>query len=202
MAGQHSWSRIVKFYAKAISVYGLMVVFIWLAVRPVDSLAHTRTVSITKSPTSQFVAMPKITLVSGIPDQIVIPSESVNLPVDEAYYNPTSATWTLSGYRTQFLMSSAPANNVGGETFIYGHNNDYVFGALRHHTPAVGATALVYTTNGHILSYIFESVRSVGPNDVAVLNYQGPPILLIQTCTGSLNEWRTMYKFDFYKVIQ
>ncbi len=191
-----------SFYVKAAAVYLLTIVFLWYIVRPASSLAQSRIVSITKPSIPAHSYIEKVPLVSGIPTQIVIPSESVNLPIDEGYYNASNATWTLSGYKTQFAMSSALANNLNGETFIYGHNNDYVFGALRHHTPQVGSTALLYTSNGHIFSYIFESSMSVSPSDVAVLDYAGPPILIIQTCTGSLNEWRTMYKFDFYKVMQ
>ena len=99
-------------------------------------------------------------------------------------------------------MFSSLANNAGGDTFIYGHNNDFVFGALRHNTPQPNALALIYTDNGHIFSYSFQSVTSVAPNDVSALDYRGRPIMTIQTCTGSLNEWRTMYKFDFVGVLQ
>lgn len=143
-----------------------------------------------------------IKLIYGRPVRIVIPSESVDLPLIPGVYDPATNSWTLSGYEAQFATSSAPANNVGGETFIYGHNNNYVFGALRHVTPTVGAEALIYTDNNHIFSYRFEKIWSVGPDDVTTLEYQGPPVLLIQTCTGSLNELRTMYLFKFVKVAQ
>jgi hypothetical protein len=98
-------------------------------------------------------------------------------------------------------MVSALANNAAGETFVYGHNNDFVFGSLRHKTPAIGSVALLYTDNGHIFEYHFSAVTSLSPSDTSVLDYSGTPILLIQTCTGSLNEWRTEYTFQFYKVI-
>ena len=145
---------------------------------------------------------PQVIEISGTPNRITIPSESLDLPVIPGVYDPSTDAWTLSGYKAQFATVSAPANNVGGETFIYGHNNDYVFGALRHVTPTVGAEAFVYTTNGHVLAYTFQKTWSVGPYDVGTLDYQGPSVLLIQTCTGSLNELRTMYFFTFEKVVQ
>jgi sortase (surface protein transpeptidase) len=98
-------------------------------------------------------------------------------------------------------MISAVANNTSGDTFIYGHNNDYVFGAFRHITPTPGATAFVYTANGHIFDYTFDSSLNLSPDDTSILTYQGPPVLTIQTCTGSVNEWRTMYRFNFDKVV-
>jgi sortase (surface protein transpeptidase) len=145
---------------------------------------------------------PMVPVVSGQPDRITIPSEAVDLPVIPGIYDQATDSWTLSGYEAQFATVSTPANNIGGETFIYGHNNDYVFGALRHVTPSIGAEAFVYTDNGHIFAYTFERTWSVGPYDVSTLDYRGPPVLLIQTCTGSLNEWRTMYFFTFEKVVQ
>lgn len=146
--------------------------------------------------------MPKVVAVSGIPDRITIPSEELDLTVIPGAYDPSTDSWTLSGYKAQFATVSAPANNIGGETFIYGHNNDYVFGALRHVTPSVGVEAIVYTANGHEFAYTFQKTWSVGPYDVSTLDYQGPPVLLIQTCTGSLNEMRTMYLFTFERVAQ
>ena len=147
-------------------------------------------------------AAPKVVEVSGQPVRITIPSEHVDLPVIPGVYDPSTDSWTLTGYKAQFATTSEPANNLGGETFIYGHNNNYVFGALRHVTPSVGAEAFIYTDNGHVFAYTFVKTWSVGPYDVATLDYQGPPVLLIQTCTGSLNELRTMYFFNFEKVIQ
>ena len=147
-------------------------------------------------------AAPKIVEISGVPTRITIPSRYVDLTVVPGVYDPSTDSWTLNGYLAQFATTSAPANNVGGETFIYGHNNDYVFGALRHAAPTAGDEAFVYTTNGHIFAYTFDNTWSVGPYDVGTLDYQGPPVLLIQTCTGSLNQYRTMYLFTFDKVVQ
>jgi sortase (surface protein transpeptidase) len=146
--------------------------------------------------------VPKIVEISGQPNRITIPSEGVDLQVVPGVYDASTDSWTLNGYMAQFATVSAPANNVGGETFIYGHNNDYVFGALRHVTPSAGAEAFVYTTNDHEFAYTFKKTWSVGPYDVTTVDYQGAPVLLIQTCTGSLNQYRTMYLFTFEKVVQ
>lgn len=203
MHDEHAWTQKVRFFGNAATLYLLTIVCAWYAVQPLHPFDHTRNVALTKTAqTPHLPAAPKIKLISGRPVRIVIPSESVDLPLDPGYYDSATDSWTLSGYRAQFAMMSTLANNQGGETFIYGHNNDYVFGALRHVTPSVGAEALLYASNGHIFAYKFVSVKSLAPSDVSILNYQGPPILTIQTCTGSLNEWRTMYQFTFDKVVQ
>jgi hypothetical protein len=190
-------------------LYVLSIVCVLYIVRPLHPAgSHLNTIggfssaARTASPTAaDFVA--------GRPVRIVIPSsyvyqpnQYVDLPVDRGYYSSATNSWTLSGYHAQYDMSSSPANNHSGETFIYGHNNDYVFGAFRHHPPVKGAEARVYTANGHVLAYRFVRSWSLTPTDVSVLNYQGPPVLLVQTCTGSFNEWRTMYLFNYEKVIK
>jgi hypothetical protein len=205
MHSEHSLLQKVRFCTNIALIYLLTMAFAWYAVRPLSTFKLVSATNIAQKPLVPVA--PDFKVISGLPDRIVIPDSSwnglvVDLPVDPGYYDAATGTWTLSGYRAQFAMFSSLANNFGGETYIYGHNNDYVFGALRHATPAVGSTALLYTTNGHIFSYSFVSASSVGPDTTSVLAYQGPPIMVIQTCTGSFNEVRTLYLYDFQKVVQ
>lgn len=203
MTEGHSWFRRVRFYGTVLVVYVLTVFVIWYVIQP-NGLVN-RTSALVLPPAAQqphIPVSPHGHLVYGRPVRIVIPKSSVDLPVDPGYYDSNTGSWTLSGYRAQFAMVSTLANNVTGDTFIYGHNNNYVFGALRHVTPTVGAPALIYTDNGHIFEYAFQKSRSLAPDDTSVFSYNGPPIMTIQTCTGSLNEWRTMYQYGFEKVVQ
>ncbi|HEY1835828.1 MAG TPA: sortase [Candidatus Saccharimonadales bacterium] len=195
---QTSWLQRVRFYASGALLYVASIACIGFALHTPRVAAST----VTLADKVTVTATSKIKLIAGRPVRIVIPSEDVDLPLIPGTYDRADDSWTLSGYEAQFATSSTPANNVGGETFIYGHNNDYVFGALRHVTPTAGAEALVYTNNHHIFAYKFQKTWSVGPYDVTTIDYQGPPVLLIQTCTGSFNQWRTMYLFDFKKVVQ
>ncbi len=203
MNGEHSLVEIVRYYVSVSIIYLLTLMFGWFVVHPAPPI-HNQNVILAKAMQSPFVPLSSnnVAAISGRPVRIVIPASGVDLPVDPGYYDPTQSAWTLSGYRAQFAMISTLANNIAGDTFSYGHNNDYVFGALRHVTPTPGAEALIYTDNGHVFAYSFENVYSLGPDDTSVLSYQGPPVLTIQTCTGSVNEWRTMYRFDFLRVVQ
>lgn len=201
---EHSMLKKVRFFLQLGVIYGLSTVFVWYVIHPLSS--YTLASATNTSKHSALLGIP-LDVVSGIPDRIVIPDSSydgtvVDLPIDPGYYNASTATWTLSGYRAQFAMTSSLANNFGGETYIYGHNNDYVFGALRHVTPVVGSTALLYTTNGHIFSYTFVEASSIAPDMTSVLEYNGPPIMVIQTCTGSFNEVRTLYYYNFQSLIK
>jgi sortase (surface protein transpeptidase) len=196
------WPK-VRFYGNVAAVYVLTMLLVGYVAQPLLPFGQARAAALSKSAQQPHIAItPKIQIISGLPIRIVIPASGVDLPVDQGYYDASTDSWTLSGYHAQFAMISTLANNYAGETFIYGHNNNYVFGALRHVTPSPGATALLYTSNGHVFAYSFVSVRSLGPTATNVLDYSGPPIMIIQTCTGSLNEWRTMYTFDFAKVVQ
>lgn len=195
--------RQLRFYVSSGGLYILTIAFVWFAVRPLPSLNAARPVALTKAAQRPYVpSVPQVPTISGRPVRIVIPDSGVDLPVDPGYYDAATDSWTLSGYHAQFAMSSTLANNRAGETFLYGHNNNYVFGALRHNTPAGGSEALIYTDNGHIFAYRFMGSESVGPDDVSVLSYSGSPILTIQTCTGSLNEWRTMFRYNFDRIVQ
>ncbi len=193
----------IRFYVTIGLIYGVTCLFIGYVGRPLSPLDKSRNVSITRQ--SQKPRDPISNLnpvISGLPIRLVIPDSSIDLPLHPGYYDSASNTWSLSGYYAQFAMISTLANNTAGQTFVYGHNNDFVFGALRHQTPAVGAIAFVYTSNGHIFEYAFTAATSLGPTDTSILSYVGSPELLIQTCTGSLNEWRTEYSFSFVRVVQ
>jgi sortase (surface protein transpeptidase) len=195
-----TWLRKLRFYVTIVFLYICTAMFIWYSLQPKPPLSQAQLVAYRQM--NPAPAKPKVKIITGQPVRIVIPDSGVDLPVDRGYYDQASDAWTLSGYHAQFAMMSSPANNQSGQTFIYGHNNNNVFGALRHNTPAVGSQALIYTDNGHIFSYLFAASSSVGPDDVTILGYAGPPQLTIQTCTGSLDEWRTMYRYNFDKVLQ
>lgn len=202
MQGVHTSLAVkLRYYTSLSSVYIVTIALGWFVLHPV-ARPHTQLVSLTQPQQSKIVAMlAKPDAISGKPVRIVLPASGLDLPIDEGVYDTTNG-WTLSGYHAQFAVGSSPANNQAGDTFIYGHNNNYVFGALRHRTPDVGEQALIYTDNGHVFSYLFQSTASLTPDDTSVLSYQGPPVLTIQTCTGSFNEWRTLFRFSFDKVVQ
>lgn len=199
MASEPSVVEKVRYYSSVSLMYCLTLLFALVAFHSPSS-KHGAILARSVLP----AALPQthVAVISGTPVRIVIPDSGIDLPVDPGYYDASQSSWTLSGYRAQYAMISQLANNAAGDTFIYGHNNNYVFGALRHNTPAVGAQAFLYTDNGHIFEYRFQQTFSLSPDDTSVFSYSGPPVMTIQTCTGSLNEWRTMYRFGFVKVLQ
>lgn len=193
----------LRAYTNIAVAYGLVVGFSFFVLSA--PLVHAAPTSPLAKPSKEkpFVAR-KLDLVpvSGRPVRVVIPSRAIDLPIEPGYYNESDGSWTLSGYKAHFAMMSAPANNIAGNTLVYGHNNNDVFGALRHAAPASGAEAFIHTDTGQVFVYAFQAAHSVTPNDTGLLQYQGPPVMTILTCTGSMDEWRTLYQFNFVRVAQ
>lgn len=140
--------------------------------------------------------------VSGQPTHILIPSRNIDLPISEGKYDSLTKTWTLSPTHATFAVTTMPANNLGGMTFIYGHGTDAVFGKIGSDYPANGSAAIIHTDNNHVFTYVLRSIRRLQPNDTSILRNitKGPPRLIVQTCTGIFSEWRTEFIYTLKKV--
>src|SRR4051794_19365867 len=115
--------RKVRFYSSLAAIYLLAVWFGWYAVNPTMALGKSADEIVARRQVPNLPPLKHVRLIYGKPVRIVIPASGVDLPVDDGYYDQATKEWTLSGYRAQFAMVSTLANNIGGNTFIYGHNN-------------------------------------------------------------------------------
>ena len=152
-----------------------------------------------KSVKSQAFIVPRISLIQGEPDELIIPSLNMDLKIIPGYYNARTGTWTLSLSEVQYATITPEPNNLSGNTFLYGHYRSAVFARL--HSIQAGAQAIVKTTNGHALYYQLSGIRTTDPNDDSVFEYSGPPILTIQTCTGVLFQYRQLFTFTLLEAI-
>ena len=143
---------------------------------------------------------PKV--ISGKPVRIAIASSGIDLIIDDGSYSADDGSWTLSDTHAQFATMTQLANDHTGTTFIYGHGTDTVFGKIGTSPPPTGTTAEVTTDNGHVFTYVLQTVKNYEPSDTSLLQNtaDGPPRLIIQTCTGAFSEWRTMFTFRFQGV--
>lgn len=135
--------------------------------------------------------------VRGVPTRINVPSLGIELDVLPGAYDKTTDSWTLSGYNAHFATATRPANNGGGNTFIYGHNNRDVFGPMK--SIKEGAEARILTDVGSAFYYSLTSIKTVDPTDVSIFTYTGAPILTVQTCTGVWHEQRQLYTFKLVR---
>jgi LPXTG-site transpeptidase (sortase) family protein len=144
--------------------------------------------------TAATATAPANATISGQPASISIPSLNMNIPIIPGYYNTKTKQWTLSLSDVQYATITPPPNNASGQTYFYGHYRSAVFARL--HLIQIGALTSVTTTNGHVFTYKLQKVEVINPSDSSFLNYQGPPILTVQTCTGALFQNRQLFIFS------
>lgn len=143
----------------------------------------------------------KTEVVSGVPIHISIPDLAISTDVKNGFYDATTHNWTIDEYSAFFATITHPANNVEGNTFIYAHNSDILFGRLPNISG--GSKAIVTTDNGYRFTYRLTDSETLRPTDTQTLDYQGKPRLSLQTCTGLWNQYRHMFYFELvdYKKI-
>ena len=142
---------------------------------------------------------PKRELKQGKPMRIVIPSLSIDIAVTDGYYDSNNQTWTLTKDKAQYAVMTPQANNIAGNTFIYGHNRKEVFAKLSK--IKVGEKVTVYTDSGHEFTYSYLSSKETDPTDSSLFSYQGPPILTLQTCSGIFFQNRQLFTFRLSEVV-
>ncbi len=135
---------------------------------------------------------------SGIPNQLVIESLGIDLDVGVGSYNPKTGDWTVDATRAFYADVSMPLNDYLGTTLIYGHAQWPVFGNL--HSIQPNSKAILYTNNGYIFSYVYQSMQQVLPSDTSVFRNNGDPILVLQTCSGAWDAYRSLFTFKLESV--
>lgn len=132
--------------------------------------------------------------IKGTPRRIIVPSLGIDAVITDGTYDPKTGNWTITEDAAYFAVASDQANSEGGNTFIYGHNSQKIFGKLMNITDS--AQAIITTDNGYEFTYRYKSTEAVKPNDVAVLQYSGKPRLTLQTCSGFWQQNRQMFYFE------
>lgn len=167
------------------------------------SIIRSRETSRVAAPSITNAAKPAVaspTAVTGDPVRLQIPSLKMDLSIIPGYYNAKTQQWTLTTDKVQYATLTPKPNNENGNTFLYGHYRSEVFARL--HTIKPQSEAIITTANGHTFTYKLNGVKVVNPEESAeVLDYQGKPILTIQTCTGLFFQNRQLFIFDLEKVV-
>lgn len=196
MRANYDWLTRARFYSRVTGLYLLTLLFALYLFKP--SLIFDRSAG--ALPTTQIVQPPApiAQVITGKPTRVVMPAIGVDLPVSEGYYNNVDQTWTLSDDQAYFAAPSMPPNDKQGNTLVYGHNTDKVFRATKD--LQIGAELTLSTDNGHVFYYALESSEIVMPDNMNVFQYEGPPTLVIQTCSGNWSETRTLLRFKLVRI--
>lgn len=163
----------------------------------VQVTASSRAARYSRPPVSPLRAVPIQARFSGSPSRITIPDLNINLPIINGAYNTAEHSWSLDFKNAHFADISQLPNTSGGSTFLYGHNTAAIFGRLNELRPS--QTVTIETNNGIVFLYTLESVSETAPDDVSFVTYQGPPLLIMQTCSGNWNERRQLFRFKLLR---
>lgn len=135
---------------------------------------------------------------SGIPTRIVISSLGIDLSIGVGSFDSGTGDWTIDDARAYYADISVPANNRNGTTLIYGHNQGQVFGSVS--SIKSSAEAIIYTNTGYQFHYNYLSMRQVLPDDTSVWQENGKPNLVLLTCSGGWDTYRSLYNFKLESV--
>ncbi len=135
---------------------------------------------------------------TGHPVRVEAPTVGVDMPVVDGFYDNKSNEWTLYDNKAMFGAMTSQPNDYAGQTFIYGHATDRVFGKLLN--MKIDQPVYVYTSNGYKFTYKLKETHVVSPSDTGILNYNGGPRLLLQTCVGTFSENRKFFILDYAAV--
>ena len=139
------------------------------------------------------------TPIVGNANRIVVPSIGIDIEVVPGVYDVTASSWQVDDTAAFHASTTVPVNDSNGTTLIYGHARWGIFGTL----PDVktGAEASVYTSEGKHFVYTFESVEQVTPDDTSMLTTKGSPKLILQTCSGFFDQYRTLAVFQLKEIL-
>lgn len=155
-------------------------------------------IAVQKAPDNGSKTKEGATVIAGKPVRVKVPAANIDLPIADGTYDNKKATWTLSDTTAHYALVTPFANNTQGNTFVYGHNTNQVFGRLLK--IAVGDKAYIETDNKKVFEYTLRSSKDVEPSDVSLFTYKGKPILTMQTCAGTWDQNRRLFTFDFITV--
>lgn len=123
------------------------------------------------------------TVKQTLPIQLVIPDLRIDLPIIPARLE--NQTWQLTNQGVSLLQS--PLTNSTG-LIIYGHNWKSLLGNL--HEVKLGQTVSLQYSDGNIHNYRVETIMTVSPTRLDVLDFAEQDTVLIYTCTGFLDSQR------------
>jgi sortase (surface protein transpeptidase) len=138
------------------------------------------------------------TIKIGTPKRLVISSLGMDLAVGVGSFDKANGSWTIDATKAFYADVSIKTNDTSGITLIYGHAQWPIFGNL--HSIAPQSKAYVDTDNGYRFNYVYQSMEQVLPTDVSVFKDDGKPTLVLQTCSGAWDTYRSLFSFKLVSV--
>lgn len=99
----------------------------------------------------------------------------------------TNGQWDLTDSQGLYLSSSAPIGSAGN-TVMYGHNTNQVFGKLLN--AHLADVIIVTTSEKRMYKYKISKIKTVMPDAIEILNPTSDSRLTIFTCNGFFDSTR------------
>ena len=129
----------------------------------------------------------------GIPTQIEIPSLDVRMPVAVGTYSTKNDSWNISDNSAFFAQESASLMSDVGNTVLYAHNKQSLFGQLTR--LRAGDAVIITDSNRKTAVFTLTSKSEVNPRDTSVFNSTDTYQLVLVTCSGYFDEKRMLFYF-------
>lgn len=123
--------------------------------------------------------------VEFIPERIVIPNASIDLPV--VTVPMTNGTWEVYPGVANYAAETSKVNLTSGNVGIYGHNRKNAFANIKNLVE--GSAVEIYGGN-YIATYRVTKTQITQPNAVDVFYPTDEPILTLLTCEGVYSDKR------------
>ncbi len=114
-----------------------------------------------------------------LPERVVIPQVGIDLPVFLA--EVTNDQWQVADEGVSYLLGSGIPGREGN-TVIYGHNKNNLFGPIRWLEK--GVEIKIFNKKGEEFVYQLTETKTVSPDFVEILSPTKEAILTLYTCTG------------------
>lgn len=137
-------------------------------------------------------------IIQGKPIRINIPRLGIDLFIKDGIYSNDS--WNVSDTEAMYATISPFPNDNKGNTIIYGHATEQIFGKTRNLIP--GDELSIYTENDYRFDYKFQSAKDVFPDDISIFSDQEGLKLTLITCKGINDAKRSLMEFHLNKVTQ
>ncbi|MBP6005314.1 sortase [Candidatus Saccharibacteria bacterium] len=134
------------------------------------------------------------------PVKIEIERLDIELNVLDGEYDSSNSTWTLSNDSAHYALQTQLPNFDQGNTLIYGHNLENIFGNLKD---LINGDILILTDqSGKKIAYTFKGFEVLKPNDTSIFYYQGQAQLSLLTCYGLFDSERLVSKFQPVNLVE
>lgn len=178
-------------------MYILSILMFGIITRPTPPAAHMTLADYPVRSALKLAVRPRAAI-QGQPTHLSVPSLGIELPVKQGSYSIDTASWTIDHSAAFHADISMPVNESNGTTLLYAHAQSGLFDTLPK--LAQGAQAIVTSDTGHTFTYTYAAVTETVPTDTSVFRSDGPPLLVLQTCSGEWSQYRDLYAFHLTKV--